>query len=413
MAESPEEIHDSMNSTQAGSRIGFAFMSFLTGQTVSMIGSYFGGMALSILILEKTGSAAAMSLNAILSMLPTLLLGPAAGVVLDRVNRKRILIASDILKGIFTLGVGWLIHAGRFTIYHAYAWSIITSLFTVLYDPGVMAFIPALVAPRHLQRANALQALSRNVAMVVAPALAGIAIAKFGPWFALTTNAAAFWFAAACISIARTRYEEKVVKTGRPRFSEIKEGLEFFRRSQLAFTLLMTTVLVNACSQPAGMALQVHVLQVLKGDATVIGLAHSMWAGASILSSFVIASWGKRFRLGQTLLLGVAGSGLSFVLVSLLPWLKAIPVAYAIGGLAGPAVQVPVHTLYQDITPDDVRGRVFALRVSLSQVLSPLSYAVSGILLDVLGSRMVFAGLGLTLIATSLTIRALGRLRDV
>jgi len=67
MAESPEEIHDSMNSTQAGSRIGFAFMSFLTGQTVSMIGSYFGGMALSILILEKTGSAAAMSLNAILS----------------------------------------------------------------------------------------------------------------------------------------------------------------------------------------------------------------------------------------------------------------------------------------------------------------------------------------------------------
>jgi len=408
-----ENLQEPVKPDTSESRIGFGFFSLLIGQTVSMIGSQFGGMALSILILEKTGSATAMSLNVILSMLPMLLLGPAAGVFLDRVNRKRVLVISDLAQGVLTLGVGWLIHTGRFTIYHAYAWSIVISLIRVLYDPGTMAIIPALVPSRELQRANALQALSRNAAMVVAPALAGIAIAAFGPWFALATNAASFWFAAVCISIARTRYEERLVKSGRPKFSEIKEGFEFFRRSQLAFTLLMITIVVNACSQPAGIALQVHVLQTFKGDSAVLGLARSMWAGASILASFIIASWGKRLRVGQMLLLGIAGSGLSFILVALLPWLGAIPLAYAVGGLMSPALQVPMQTLYQDITPVDVRGRVFALRVSLSQVLSPLSFAVSGVLLDALGSRVVFAGLGVVLLAASIAVKALGRLEDV
>lgn len=117
--------------------------------------------------------------------------------------------------------------------------------------------------------------------------------------------------------------------------------------------------------------------------------------------------------IGQTVsMIGNQFGGMA-LLVSLTPWLATVPLAYAIGGLMGPALQIPILTLYQDITPVDMRGRVFALRVSLSQMLSPLSFALSGVLLDALGSRLVFAGLGLVLIAASATVNALGRLRQV
>ncbi|MGE5580812.1 MAG: MFS transporter [Bacillota bacterium] len=393
--------------------IGVDYWLMWVGQTISMIGDQFGAMALSILILQRTGSATAMSVNVILNMVPMLLIGPVAGLVLDRVNRKRVLVTADVCRGLLTLGLGWLIYAGRFTILHAYGWGVIVSVFRAFYDPGTMAIVPALVPPDRLQRANALQVSGRNVAMIAGPALAGVAVAEFGPWFALVANAVSFGVSALLISYARPRFEERRIPAGRPKLSELKEGFGFFRSLPLASVLLGLTIMVNACSQPSGIAMNVHILKTLGGDPTFLGSLFSVSAAASLISSSIIATRKRWPHLGRMAAIAVAGLGLSYILSGFAPWLWLIPVSMGISGAMGPLMQIPINTLYQDITPPDMRGRVFALRTALSRILSPVSFALAGVLLDTLGSRIVLALLGVILCIAALAAGARRELRDV
>jgi hypothetical protein len=166
----------------------------------------------------------------------------------------------------------------------------------------------------------------------------------------------------------------------------------------LASVLLSVTIIVNACAQPSGIALNFHVLKTLGGSAAFLGVIFSVSAGASLLSSSVVATRKRWPHLGRMIVLAIGGMGLSFVLSGLAPTLGLLPVTFGIGGAMGPLMQIPVNTLYQDITPPDIRGRVFALRTALSRVLSPLSFVLAGVLLDALGSRVVLAGLGLVLL---------------
>ncbi len=406
----PNDLHAPSNHLG----VGRDYLLFWLGQTVSTLGEQLGGMALALLILERTGSAVAMSVSVILSMIPAFVVGPVAGVALDRMNRKRVLIGADVMRGVLTLGLGIYIYVGRFTLVHAYAWGVLVALFRVFYEPGTMAFVPALVPHENLQRANSLQVTGRNIAMVVGPTLAGLVVTHLGVWVALAANAATFGIAAACISFVGPRYEEqRPAKRGRATLEEAREGFLFFRQVPLAFTLLATTILVNACSQPTGIALNVHVLKTLGGQPTLLGLTGSVSAGAALLSSLVMATKKDRRHFGKTLALGVAGTGLAYFSIALVPRLGFIPFAFALSGFAGPVLQVPIQTLYQDITPPDLRGRVFALRMSISQVLSPLSFLLSGMLLDSIGSKAVFGILGLILLVTSVGVGTSRPLRDI
>lgn len=393
--------------------IGLDYWLMWVGQTISMIGDQFGSMALSILILQSTRSAMAMSLNVILSMVPMLLIGPVAGLVLDRVNRKRVLVIADVCRGVLTLGLGWLIYAGRFTVFHAYGWGVVVSVFRAFYVPGTMAIVPALVPPDRLQRANALQITGSNVAMIAGPALAGVAVKAFGAWFALAADAASFGVSALLISYARLRFEERRIPSGRPKLSELKEGFGFFRAIPLASVLLGLTIMVNACSQPSGIAMNLHILKTLGGDPAFLGSLFSVSAAASLISSSIIATRKRWPHLGRMAAIAVGGLGLSYIMNGLTPWLWLLPVSMGIAGAMGPLMQIPINTLYQDITPPDMRGRVFALRTALSQILSPVSFALAGVLLDAFGSRVVLAGLGAILCIGSAAAGTRRELRDV
>lgn len=394
-------------------RLGSDLLKVLVGQTVSVTGDQFGAMALSILILQYTGSAMAMSMNAVLSLLPTLLFGPTAGLMLDRLNRKRVLVIVDVARALLTLGMGWIIFSGRFSLALANTWSVLTSLLKVLYVPGTMALIPALVPPGELQRANALQSFGNSIAVIFGPGLAGLVIKHLGPWYAFAINAISFGVSASAISLAKVRYDEMPVKTGRPKMSELRDGFLFFRSVPLASMLLVTTMVINACNQPSGIALNVHILRTFRSDAVYLGGIASASAAASLVSSLVVASRKRWSRLGLMVSGAVAVTGLAFGIASVTPWLSMVVVAFLLRGFAGPMLNTAVQTLYQDITPPDIRGRVFALRVSFSQLLSPISFAVSGVLLDGFGSRAVFAGLAILLLILSGILVTRKEIRDV
>lgn len=382
------------------------------GQTVSIIGDAIGGMAIALLILEKTGSARALSLGMVANFIPPLILGPVAGVALDRVNRKNGMIACDTIRGVLTVLLGISLYSGRFNLAHGYIWLLLNAAFRAFYDPATMAVIPALVPSDSIQRANAMQTTGRDIGRILGPALAGLAYAELGAWWCIAIDAVTFWIAAVCIGLARLRYEERKIPRGRISLAEVGDGFRFFKRVRLAMMLLSLTVVCNFLMMPSGMVLQVHVVKTLHGDSRILGAASTAAAGASLLASLVILSRKRWPHLGYMIASGVMGIGLSYILTAVIDNVAFIPLVWAISGLMGPVLQVPVSTLYQEITPAELRGRVFSLRTALSTSLAPISALAGGFLTDRLGSAKVLGGLGGLLLIAGTSVFAVRDLRN-
>ncbi len=384
-----------------------------TGQTISMLGDAVGGMALTILILQKTGSATAMAMNVVFSVLMASAVGPFAGVVLDRIERRKVLVVCDLGRGVLTLLLGYVIYSGRFSLTFAYSWSIALSLFRAFYDPGTMAVIPSLVKQDLLQRANALQSVGLNTAMVAGPALAGLAVSKLGPWFALAADAASFWISAFCIWLVRpVREVAPRSAAARTPLAELGHGFAFFRRTRLATMLLGLTMVVNFCTGPAGIALSVHVMKTIGGTVEDLGMVNSVAAAASLIGSLAIVSRKRLNRLGYLMAGCILSFGVSRALTGLARTPLLVAAALAVSGFSGPMLQVAVNTLYQRVTPEEMRGRVFALRSTFAQILMPISFALVGPLVDKAGTTVGFLTIGGALILAGSAAIAVPDLRN-
>lgn len=391
--------------------LGTDYMLFWTGQALSVMSDSIGGMALSIIVFQLTDSAVAVSLGLILQMLPALIMAPLAGIVLDRVSRKTVLVTVDSARAAFTLGLYLLVRLGVFRTYHAYIWLALSGILRAFYDPATMALIPALVSKESVQRANAMYSMGKNTALILGPALAGIIISACGGSGALLSVGFLFLAAALCAASCRPSYEELTVER-RPGFGQMWEGFKFYGQVPLAMTLLILTVLVNFCAMPSGVAFQVHVLRTLKSDSRVFGMSMSASAAASLLASFAIATRKRWPHPGRVLLMGIFGMGLSFALAGLSSNVASLVAALVLFGAAGPFIQVPVSTLYQEITPAPIRGRVFALRFTVSTVLAPISTSLVGWSLDTYGSKLVLLALGCGMFLICAYGRASKTLRD-
>lgn len=377
------------------------YMKLWLGQSISWIGDTIGGMALSIILLQRTGSALVLSFAAIISWLPAVLLGPLAGVLVDRFSRRKVMMVADLARGIMTLGVAFMIGRGYTDPIYAYAWLLLLSVFRVPYTPATMAIIPSLVKPDQLQRANSLQSMAMSIAGIAGPALAGIAIAAFGAPIALTLDALSFFVSAALIALVRPQGEPQPSQQRRqPVMRQFGEGLKFFAATPLAVLVLISTIVINAANQAANGAQQVHVLKTLGASPTLYGLISSAGAAAALLSSFVLYSRKKWSALGRILLIGTAWIGASQALYALPRRAEWLPLVAVFMYFISPFIGMAVSTIYQQITPAEMRGRVFAVRTTLASALTPVVTLASGWAIDTVGTRAVMLTVGaLTVVA--------------
>lgn len=383
--------------------LGREYSKLWGGQTLSALTDNITGMALSILVLQRTGSATKASVGLFLQMIPALILGPVAGVILDRVQRKSVLIVSDVSRTVAGLIAAYAFHAGNFGLVHVYGWMTLNGIIRAFYDPATNALIPTVVCTESIQSANAVHTLGKNTATILGPAIGGLALARLGGTWTLAIGAFAFSVAAACVGLIQPLYGDRVNPVARrPGFAEAVEGLKFYKAVPLAMHLLVMAVMVNLCTMPSGLAFQFHVLNVLGADSDVLGLAFSVAAVASTITSYFIATRGRMRRLGCTMVTGVAAMAISFAAIGMSRQVWHVLVAFALFGGSTPFIQVPMSTIYQEITPPDIRGRVFALRFTVSTFLSPISTPLVGIGLDSLGSTAILIMLAAALGAVSL-----------
>lgn len=371
-------------------RLGREFMKLWAGQTLSSTSDSVVGMALSIIVLRRTGSATAVSVGLLLQMLPALLVGPIAGVILDRTQRKKVMTVADAARCCASLLAAYAIHTGAFGLPHVYGWMAVSGVVRAFYDPATNALMPALVERDSIQRANAVHTVGKNTAMILGPAIAGLALGKAGDTLTLALGGLVFACAALIVWRVRPPYEERVAQsTKRPSLNEALEGFRFYKSVPLAMNLLVMAVFINFCAMPSGLAFQVHLLKALRAKPELLGLAFSVSAACSLVSSYTMAMKKRWPRLGLTMACGVGVMGISFASMGASRSLPHAYLTFALFGAATPFIQVPMSTLYQEITPPDLRGRVFALRFTISTFFSPISIPLVGLGLDKIGSSAV------------------------
>ncbi|MGI6662938.1 MAG: MFS transporter [Bacillota bacterium] len=393
--------------------LGREYSKLWGGQTLSALTDNITAMALSILVLQRTGSATKASLGLLLQMIPALILGPVAGVVLDRVQRKTVLVVSDISRAVAGLIAACALYGGRFGLIHVYGWMTLSGIVRAFYDPATNALIPTVVSKESIQPANAVHTLGKNTAMILGPAIGGFALSRLGGTWTLAAGALAFSLAASCVALMQPLHEDRAGRVaGRPGLAEAMEGFKFYKAVPLAMHLLIMAVMVNLCTMPSGLAFQYHVLNVLGRDSDVLGLLFSIAAVASSVASYFMATRGRWPRLGRTMASGIAAMAVSFGVIGISRHVWQVFLAFALFGASTPFIQVPMSTIYQEITPQDVRGRVFALRFTVSTFLSPVSTPLVGIWLDSLGSTAVLLMLAGGLGTVSLAALSTPTIRD-
>lgn len=373
-------------------------------QCISRFGDSLTSLALLILINKLTGSTVALATLAIVLILPQITFGLIAGVYVDRLDRRRIMIVSDTVRGIMVLGFMLVGTAGQ--IWLIYVIGLLQATIGAFFNPALGATLPNIVPKAELLAANSVMQVSRLICLTLGTSAAGLIIGVFGAyWPAFMLDALTFFIAPWLVSRllipaqARTVSYERSVKAI---FGELKAGLKLvFGTRILVGTLVGVGVAV--LGQRAFDVLIVPFLdRDLHTSATWLGAVYGAQTLSTLLSGGVIALIAVRLKPTQILsygllILGIFTCTLLFITQAWHLFLLAV----SFGLIAAP-INAAIATIIQTSVTDEVRGRVGASFETLISVASLTSLTLSGILGDLISIRNVFFLAGIITITSGL-----------
>ena len=369
----------------------FAFLWF--GQTISRLGDSIYRVALAWWVLEKTGSAAAMGTVLVFTTVPLLIFVLLGGVMVDRVDRVRLMLASDLVRGVAVGLAAVLGLTGHLELWHVYVLSILFGLVDAFFQPAYVALVPQVTPAELRPSANSLTSLSGQVTGILGPALAAAVVALGSTSLAFVLDTVSFVLSAACLVplVGMVFSRGPVTKASGNVWKELREGLAVVVHSPWLWVTIAIASLANiTLSGPMGVALPFLVKEFLHSDVGVLGLLTSMNSvgyvvGAVALGNLPRLRWRGLLAYGSWVV-----ASLMLVLMGIVP---SVPVAAAAMLLMGASFSVFgliwTHTL-QELVPTEMLGRVASLDYLGSYLFLPVGYAISGWVTDQTGPAAVF-----------------------
>jgi MFS family permease len=377
------------------------------GQSVSLAGTWMQMIAQSWLVLELTGSGTAIGLVIALQTLPTLLLGPYAGVVADRLDKRRLMICLQSTMAVLALALGLLTITGTVALWHVYLLALLLGLTNCFENPSRQAFVLEMVGPGDLRNAVSLNSVLVNVARAVGPAIAGLVIAAGGIGLCFLLNAVSFGTVVA--SLIRMDVTELHPSIPTPRApGQLRAGLAYVRATpELGIPLLMMT-LVGCLAYEFQVVLPIVASETFAGDARSYGfLTAAMGAGAVVGGLWVAA----RGRTGLGALVGASTLfGVALLAAALAPTLVLALVAMVFVGMTSVAFLSMSNSTLQLAAEPHMRGRVMALWAVAFLGSTPIGGPIAGAVSEHFGGRAGLAlGAGACLVAAGLGVWVLRR----
>ncbi|MBN1285757.1 MAG: MFS transporter [Anaerolineae bacterium] len=363
------------------------FLAIWFGQLVSMTGTAMTRFALLTWAYRQTGEATTLALLGFFSYILYIAFSPIAGVVVDRWDRRTVMLAGDLSAGLMTVGMLALYLADGLQIWHLYLAEALTGAFEAFQHPAYNAAITTLVPERQYGRVNGLRSLAYSSSQVVAPSLAGVVLVAVGLPGVMMIDIATFLIATLTLAQARIPRPAATAEgqASRGKFwQEVRFGFRYvFARRGLLYLLFIFMGINFAASLTYFGVLPAMILARSGNDELALAGVQSVLGAAGVIGGALVSAWGGPKRRVHGVLLGGA---LSFLFGDLMFGVgQSLPVWIGAGFVS--AVFIPLivssdRAIWQSKVEPDVQGRVFAAKGMLQQMPYPIGYLLAGPLAD-------------------------------
>jgi MFS family permease len=376
------------------------FRRLFLARLVSHVGDGVALIALVLLVQEERGTGTSVGALLLATAIPRFL-GPLAGVVVDRVEQRSLMITCDLGQAAIFGTIAWL--DPPFPVLVGLV-ALAASLDT-LFAPAGRSALPALVRPEQLMRANAWIGMSLNIQVAVGPVLGGLLFTWLGIG-ALAVNALSFVLSALFLLGLPPLRAPADGGEARGFLAVGMDGLQFAWRNRMVRTLIVALFVGVAFAGLDDVALVFLVRETLHGSPLAYGLVTGAYGIGMLLGSLRLSWKGTAAAAGTVFLFGWVAGGTGAVLTGIAPLIALVAVGQAIAGLGNAVEVVAMDTLVQQAVPREMLGRVFGLVGTAAPAGHALAFAAGGFLVDIFGPRIVFliAGLGVLLILVPLML---------
>jgi DHA3 family macrolide efflux protein-like MFS transporter len=385
------------------------FFTIWTGQALSLFGSALVQFSLIWWLTQKSGSATVLAIATLVGMLPQIVIGPFAGALVDRWNRRIIMIIADGTIATFSLLLAYLFAMGTVQIWHIYAVMAVRAVGGAFHFPAMSASTPLMVPKGQLTRINGLNQALQGVNSLVAPPVGALLLSILPTQGILLIDvgtAALAILPLLFISIPQPqRSEELQGQNVKPSLiHDIRDALAYIRSIPGFTTIIFMALFLNFLLVPTTALVPLLVTKHFGKGAIELGLMESVLGVGIITGGILLSIWGGFKKKIATSLAGIVGLGIGVMLTGLAPanlFILAI-VGNIVLGFMIPIANGPVGALMQSIVRPDMQGRVMSLLNSGATAISPLGLLIAGPFSDWLGIRVWFwaGGILCVMIAT-------------
>jgi MFS family permease len=367
------------------------FQLFFSGQLISLIGTWMQTVAQSWLVYRLTGSSLLLGTVGFASQVPIFLLAPAGGVVADRYNRRRVVIATQAASMILALILAALTLSKRITVWEIVILAASLGVVNAFDIPTRQAFLMDMVGREDLMNAIALNSSMFNGARIIGPAVAGVLVASIGEGWCFFLNGVSYVAVIAGLLLMRLKRAVAAPASDASHLEYIAEGFRFVRRTSPIWALLLLIALVSLVASPYSVLMPIFADRILHGGARGLGILMGATGVGALLGALTLAMRTGLRGLGRWVAISCACFGASLILFSASRWfwvsvLLLVPVGYSM------MLQMSSsNTLIQAMSPDRLRGRVMSVYSMMFMGMAPLGALFAGALADRIGAPLTVA----------------------
>ena len=396
------------------------FFTIWTGQLLSLVGSQAAQFALVWWVTKTTGSATVLAMASLVALLPKIVLGPFAGALIDRWNRRLVMLVSDSFVALVSLWLAYLFWTGSMEVWHVYVVMMARSVGGAFHWPAMSASTSLMVPDKHLVRVSGLNQTINGVMALLAPMLGAVLMMRFALHEIMLMDLATALFAVLPLLFVRIPQPDQthVEAIQKESFwANTREGLRFVFRWPGLLGLIGAAFVAKIALSPAFSLVPLLVSDHFGGEAQHLALLE-MLAGIGITAGgLVLGAWGGFKRKAHTMFFGFIGVGLGIGMLGFAPadayWMGLVG-----AGLLGFMISLadgPLHALLQATVPAQMQGRVFGVLSSMTSMSAPLGLLMAGPISDWLGICFWFqaaAVLCVTVACVCVLIPSIVRIED-
>jgi DHA3 family macrolide efflux protein-like MFS transporter len=389
------------------------FSAIWTGQAFSLAGSALVSFALIWWLTETAASATTLSIASVVGWLPVIVLGPFAGVLVDRWDRRWVMIVADGFIALLTAVLAWLFWAGVAETWHVYVVLFLRSLGGAFHKPAMTSSTSLMVPEDQLTRVSGMNATLQGILTFVSPALGALLLALLHVQGVLAIDIVTAALAIVPLAFVHIPQAPGMVlperadtpAAQRPILRDLVEGFRYVWNQRGLFLLFVTATVGILFVQPALTFLPLLITQHFGGTAMELGWMQSAYGLGYVAGGAILSVWGGSKRRMVTSIVGTLGIGIGILAVGLVPS-TAFPLALVIWlsvGLMFPVALGPIRAIYQSSVRTEMQGRFFTLNDAVVRATSPLGLAVAGPVADAFGIRILWVIAGIALVGLAVT----------